>query len=398
MNRNNRPGGNGPGIPGNIPGNPVNISTNLRPMPAPTSAKNANGLSLTHCQDLRPPMRGINLECILLEAKEEPRRTIDHQLVTSWWVADKTGSINLTFWGEDVKYLRPGDIVRVINGEAKLYKGNLQVATSKFGSYKKIGEDTFPFSEVPKWSEYQWVQDPHNRNMLLPLTPQVQQMLEMNGGVPPPVGASSQRNPGATAVVNPAFRGNMGAMGGMGGMGNRFPPQGGPGNQGAPGFDPNHKNPGPGFNHNNNNNSNTNNNFNGGPNGSIGPGAPGAPGASGGPVGPGGPGGPRQGFPPGPNPGNTQGGPANGPGVGNGSSGGGRHGKHGKHGKMHRDLDAPDSYPSPRTGLNNSVDEFARDMKLVSQGGSLGMGPHFGHTPGHQGGGHMRKRPKVEID
>lgn len=70
MNRNNRPGGNGPGIPGNIPGNPVNISTNLRPMPAPTSAKNANGLSLTHCQDLRPPMRGINLECILLEASK----------------------------------------------------------------------------------------------------------------------------------------------------------------------------------------------------------------------------------------------------------------------------------------------------------------------------------------
>lgn len=50
-----------------------------------------------------------------------------------------------------------------------MYKGNLQVATSKFGSYKKIGEDTFPFCEVPKWSEYQWVQDPHNRNMLVSL-------------------------------------------------------------------------------------------------------------------------------------------------------------------------------------------------------------------------------------
>ncbi|KAF9336815.1 hypothetical protein BG006_007326 [Podila minutissima] len=408
MNRNNRPGGLG--IPSNLPGNPVNVSTNLRPMPAPTSAKNANGLSLTHCQDLRPPMRGINLECILLEAKEEPRRTIDHQLVTSWWVADKTGSINLTFWGEDVKFLRSGDIVRVLNGEAKLYKGNLQVATSKFGSYKKIGEDTFPFTEVPKWSEYQWVQDPHNRNMLLPLTPQVQQMLEMNGGVPTPVGASSQRNPGAAAVVNPAFRSNMG-MGGMGMGGNRFPSQGGPnpgGPPAGPGFaDSNsHKNtPVPNFNHNNNNTNN--NNFNGGP-GSIGPGGLGAPG---------GPGGPRQGFPPGPNPTNTQGGggganggPSNG-GSGNGGpanggngGGGGRHGKHGKHGKMHRDLDAPDSYPSPRTGLNNSVDEFARDMKLVSQGGiGLGMGPHFGAhgQGGHQGGGgpgHMRKRPKVEMD
>ncbi|KAG0375984.1 hypothetical protein BGX24_008419 [Mortierella sp. AD032] len=41
--------------------------------------------------------------------------------------------------------------------------------------------------------------------------------------------------------------------------------------------------------------------------------------------------------------------------------------------KVHRDLDAPDSQPNPRSGLASSVDEFARDMKIVAQGG-VGLG------------------------
>ncbi|KAG0042982.1 hypothetical protein BGZ90_009236, partial [Linnemannia elongata] len=42
--------------------------------------------------------------------------------------------------------------------------------------------------------------------------------------------------------------------------------------------------------------------------------------------------------------------------------------------KVHRDLDAPDAYPSPRSGLASSENEFARDIKIVAQGGvGLGM-------------------------
>ncbi|KAF9354852.1 hypothetical protein BGX34_010779, partial [Mortierella sp. NVP85] len=90
----------------------------------------------------------------------------------------------------------------------------------------------------------------------------------------------------------------------------------------------------------------------------------------------------------------NQGQNAGNPGPGNGHhSPNARFNKHNKHNKFHRDLDAPDSYPNPRSGLSSSVDEFARDMKIVSQGGgSLGSGA------GPAGSGHMRKKPKVELD
>ncbi|KAF9437868.1 hypothetical protein BGZ76_010807 [Entomortierella beljakovae] len=69
-----------------------------------------------------------------------------------------------------------------------------------------------------------------------------------------------------------------------------------------------------------------------------------------------------------------------------------RHSKPNKHSKIHRDLDAPDSYPSPRSGLTTSADDFAREMKLASSQGSLVL------NGGPAGPGHMRKKPKVEIE
>ncbi|KAF9427022.1 SOSS complex subunit B2 [Podila epigama] len=421
MNRSGRGPGNVASLP--PPGGIVTSTQNVRTLSAPNSVRSANGLSLSLIQELRPPMRGINFECILLELKEEPRRTIDNQVVTSFVVADKTGSIFMTFWGDDIKYLRPGDIMRIMNADAKLYKGALQVATSKSGSYKKIGEDTFPFSELPKWSEYQWIVDPNHPQLLTPLTTQLQLMLEMNGGVPTPIGASTMQrnNSGAVAAVNPAFRGpnqrfgpNQGSS--AGNMNRMGPGHGPPGGQS--GFHMNNNNndvkhmgpngggggggPGNGFNqhmlgNNNHNAANGNNAINNGQGhgGSIGPGHNGGrPPPQGGMfsqqghghhgMGPGGPNGHSLGQ--------------------NNGGGGGRHSKHGKHGKAHRDLDAPDSYPSPRTGLANITDEFAREIRLVSQGSQGGIGLGVGsHMGGGQGGGgsgssHVRKRPKVEME
>ncbi|KAF9996925.1 hypothetical protein BGZ79_009328 [Entomortierella chlamydospora] len=69
--------------------------------------------------------------------------------------------------------------------------------------------------------------------------------------------------------------------------------------------------------------------------------------------------------------------------------------RHNKHSKIHRDLDAPDTYPSPRTGIFNSENEFDKDMKLVSSQGSIGQLTHNG---GPVGTGHLRKKPKVEVE
>ncbi|KAF8938860.1 Sorting nexin-30 [Dissophora ornata] len=410
---------------GRGPGSNTNTSSNPSNLTPPSSTTSANGLHLTSIADMRPSMRGFNLECILLEKAAEPRRIYDNQLLTTFLAADKTGSIVLIIWGEPAMLLRSGDIVRIQGAEAKLFKGHIQISTSKYGKYKRIGEDTLLFFEKPNWSECEWIQDEHNRGgPMIPINPVTKMpMVPMasNGAQPMLPGGNIQQQRGmqgssAQPSFNPAFRGDQRP-------GQRpFPPNQGGNPMAGSG-------PGPtGFNH--------KGSFSGGTGG-----APANPmqhqqqpmNGSGVNV-----------SPPGPNPGtggnrshhgqyqphsnhtnnqqnqnhsqsHNQKQPAGGSGPSNGHAPNARHVKHSKHNKMHRDLDAPDAYPSPRTGLANSVDEFARDMKLVSQGGvSLGMGPlnhsggvggfggqgnsSLGLGAGSSGPGHMRKKPKVEME
>ncbi|KAI1288957.1 Sorting nexin-30 [Mortierella claussenii] len=426
MNRTNM--GRGPGANGGI--NPGNNP--IRNIPAPTSATSVNGLALTVIGDLRPSMRGFNLECILLEKAAEPRRTYDNQLLTTFLAADKTGSIVLVLWGDDGVFLRNGDVVRIQSGETKLYRGLIQLSTSKFGSYKKIGEDTMLFNEKPNWSEFEWIQDPNSKpGVMMPVSPQHKMGMPPNGipGIPPMipgVNMQQQRNMQGNnppSGVNQPFRGDQRP-------GQRpFPANQGGNSNGNP-----HGNmPGP-------NAGGTFNNNKGSFNGPAGM-APtpmqqqilhngngqtmGGPSIGGPGSGSSGPGGnrphhgghhaihqhhanPNQNQNQSQNQNPPLGGPPNPTGGANAhptGAGGPRHSKHSKHNKAHRDLDAPDAYPSPRTGLANSVDEFAREMKLVSSHGGVGLGVGgMNHGGGGGGGGgpggagHMRKKPKIEME
>ena len=51
--------------------------------------------------------------------------------------------------------------------EAKLFKGHIQLSTTKSGKYKKFGEDTIPFTDKPNWSEFDWVQDPNKPSQMV---------------------------------------------------------------------------------------------------------------------------------------------------------------------------------------------------------------------------------------
>ncbi|KAF9990031.1 hypothetical protein BGZ75_004019, partial [Mortierella antarctica] len=376
---------------------------------------------------------------------ESRRAPPDDQLITTFHAADKSGSIILTIWGAESQLLRSGDLVRLLGGEAKLFKGHIQLSTTKSGKYKKFGEDTIPFTDKPNWSEFDWVQDPNKPSQMVPLTPQLKMTMSANGMQPiPAVGNMQQQRHNQQAVINPVFQRQNQRSGNMGGSipGQR---QG----QGPGGYSNNNSN-----NINNNTNNNTNkNNFGGG---SVGPqqhhhhGVLGMNGPL--PIGPnnGGPGqrphqansnqipnqnqipnpnqnpnqsqghlqgqGPvqAQGLGQGPGQGQGQGqGQGPGPGPGPGPSQGHGQGhtlpnhagqgssahpslplppnarpKFNKKHQHHRDLDAPDSYPSPRTGLANSADEFAREMKFVAQGGTGGPGPFA----------HIRKKTRTELD
>ncbi|KAG0287482.1 SOSS complex subunit B1 [Dissophora globulifera] len=436
----NRPNlARGPGPTGTGPNSSTPGLTN--------SSTGLPALQLTPIGDVRPSMRGFNLECILLEKAAEPRRVFDNQTLSTFLAADKTGSIVLIIWGEAAKLLRSGDIVRIQGAEAKLFKGHIQISTSRYGKYKRIGEDTMLFFEKPNWSECDWIQDEHNRSgPMVPINPTTKvPMVPMANGNQPMTSVNGvlqqqqQRTGNAPPLApsfNPAFRGDQRP-------GQRpFPPNQGGNPMTGPGQGP------PGFSH--------KGSF-GGPGGApsnmqhtpqhLQPQIPGGPGSN---ILPGGPTGPPQPQPLGgnrqhhgqyPGHGNNQqnqnqnqnhnhnhnhthnnhsqkppgGGGGGGSGHSNGHGPNPRHGKHGKHNKIHRDLDAPDSYPSPRTGLANSADDFARDMRLVSQGGTgLGMAPvghginsvrnnnnnnnSMGAGAGPSGPGHVRKKPKVEME
>ncbi|KAG9324777.1 hypothetical protein KVV02_005368 [Mortierella alpina] len=397
MNRPNR----GPGVHnsnnsntnsgGNM--NSSNAMTRDRPINPMHTGTGVNGMPIIAIADLRPNMRGFNLECVLLEKAGESRRAPpDDQLITTFHAADKSGSIILTIWGAESQLLRSGDLVRLLGGEAKLFKGHIQLSTTKSGKYKKFGEDTIPFTDKPNWSEFDWVQDPNKPSQMVPLTPQLKMTMSANGMQPiPAVGNMQQQRHNQQAVINPVFQRQNQRSGNMGGSipGQR---QG----QGPGGYSNNNSN------NNINNNTNINNNKNNFSGGSVGPqqhhhhGVLGMNGPL--PIGPnnGGPGQrphqansnqiPNQNQIPNPNqnPNQSQGSSAH-PSLPLPPNARPKFNKKHQH---HRDLDAPDSYPSPRTGLANSADEFAREMKFVAQGGTAGPGPFA----------HIRKKTRTELD
>ncbi|KAJ2557753.1 hypothetical protein EV175_001155 [Coemansia sp. RSA 1933] len=112
----------------------------------------------------RPSMRGFDCEIIVLETAV-PTTTRDGQTIYNFLVADKTGSILMNIWGDDGRYIRNGDIIRIEGAEARLFKGFLQLTTARFGKLKRVGEDTMEFKEQPNISELQWVTEQESKTM-----------------------------------------------------------------------------------------------------------------------------------------------------------------------------------------------------------------------------------------
>ena len=54
-------------------------------------------------------------------------------------IEDKSGSVKLTAWGEDVQKFKIGTVYEIVNPQWKLYKDEAHISPSKFGSIKEIG-------------------------------------------------------------------------------------------------------------------------------------------------------------------------------------------------------------------------------------------------------------------
>ena len=65
---------------------------------------------------------------------------------------DKTGSISLTLWNEQVDQIQEGNHIKIQNGYASEFRGEKQLSTGKFGTLEIIekGQSSGTTDEKPK--------------------------------------------------------------------------------------------------------------------------------------------------------------------------------------------------------------------------------------------------------
>jgi len=115
--------------------------------------------SKMNIKDIYPQLTSFNLTVIVLQTAPNSYMTKDGNEVKTCKIADQTGSVNLSVWGENCSVIQPGDILQLTRCYASLFKGCLTVYVGKFGAIRKINEFCMLFSETPDMSEVnpEWV-------------------------------------------------------------------------------------------------------------------------------------------------------------------------------------------------------------------------------------------------
>lgn len=117
-------------------------------------------------KDMTPMSRNFDCEVIVLQREGEPAVTRDGDNIYRFLVADRTGSITLSVWGETGRDIKIGDILRVTGVENKLRVGRLILATPKSCKIRRVGQDTFLFTEQPNMSEVEYNTNPRPMNRM----------------------------------------------------------------------------------------------------------------------------------------------------------------------------------------------------------------------------------------
>jgi len=117
-----------------------------------SSLEEAKGVTLNYVKDLHPHAKNLQMRLIVLHVQNS-YKTKDGNEVRSCKVADKTGSINLSIWGDFGNYIQPGDILSLSRCYSVLFKNILTLYVGKHGTLTKTGEFCMTFSELPDLSE-----------------------------------------------------------------------------------------------------------------------------------------------------------------------------------------------------------------------------------------------------
>ena len=123
------------------------------------SLDGTKNVNLNFVKELHPQAKNLQMQVVVLHVSNSYKTKDGHE-VRSCKVADKTGSINLSIWGEYGNHVQPGDILSLSRSYASLFKNSLTLYVGKHGSLTKTGEFCMTFSELPDLSEPnpEWIQ------------------------------------------------------------------------------------------------------------------------------------------------------------------------------------------------------------------------------------------------
>lgn len=94
--------------------------------------------NLVKIGELTPRSRGVNL--VAKVVSKSPERVVSSQYdqtehrLSEVLIADETGAINLVLWDEKVDSVSEGDVVKIVNGFIKLFRGRMQLNLGRFGT------------------------------------------------------------------------------------------------------------------------------------------------------------------------------------------------------------------------------------------------------------------------
>lgn len=84
-------------------------------------------------KDIQPNAKIEEID-LKLDSVDEPREVRDGALKVANAVgSDGTDTVSITFWNDDIDKVKTGDTIRIVNGWAREYQGQIQISTGKFG-------------------------------------------------------------------------------------------------------------------------------------------------------------------------------------------------------------------------------------------------------------------------
>ena len=91
--------------------------------------------------EVRPQMRNIDLELKIVEV-ENPRSYVSptgrEGRVTTAVGEDDSGRIKISLWDDDVDRVKVGNSIRIRNGYAKFFRGEVHVSAGRYGKLEVI--------------------------------------------------------------------------------------------------------------------------------------------------------------------------------------------------------------------------------------------------------------------